>query len=305
MKPTLALMTLGGAPNSVRGMGLVALSALSGTVANAFVRHLTGQLDPVEIAFFRALIGLLLLSTLLVRYGVAPLKTRRLGTYAVRGVLVATSIVLFYKGLGLVPLAKATALNLSAPLFATVLAVVVLGEPIRARRMAALAVGFVGMLVILRPGWGTPGLGDVYVIASALVFSIVTIFLKILARTESTLTMSLYAGIVMTPATLAMALPVWQTPTLVQLAWLVGVGTFSVLAQLMFVQGIRQAEVTAIAPVGFVRLLWAALVGYLFFAEVPDAWTWLGGIMIFFSVTYIAWRERRGQGTKPAPSRSG
>jgi len=291
-------MTLGGAPNSVRGMGLVALSALSGTVANAFVRHLTGQLDPVEIAFFRALVGLLLLSTMLVRYGVAPLKTRRLGTYAVRGVLVATSIVLFYKGLALVPLAKATALNLSAPLFATVLAVVVLGEPIRARRIAALAVGFVGMLVILRPGWGTPGLGDVYVIASALVFSIVTIFLKILARTESTLTMSLYAGIVMTPVTLAMALPVWQTPTLTQMAWLVGVGAFSVLAQLLFVQGIRQADVTAIAPVGFVRLLWAALVGYLFFAEVPDAWTWLGGIMIFASVTYIAWRESRGKEKK-------
>lgn len=305
MKTTLALMTLGGAPNSVRGMVLVALSALSGTVANAFVRHLSSQLDPVEIAFFRALIGLLLLSTMLVRYGLGPLKTHRLGLYAVRGVLVATSIVLFYMGLNLVPLAKATALNLSAPLFATVLAVVVLGEPIRARRIAALAVGFFGMLVILRPGWEGLALGDAYVIASALVFSCVTIFLKILSRTESTLTMSLYAGIVMTPVTLALSLPVWQTPTLTQLPWLVGVGTFSVLAQLMFVQGIRQAEVTAIAPVGFVRLLWAAFVGYLFFAEVPDAWTWLGGIMIFASVTYIAWRERRGQEEKEAPSHSG
>ena len=305
MKPPHALMTLGGAPNTVRGMGLVALSALSGTVGNAMVRHLTVQMDPFEIAFFRALIGLLLLSTLLVRYGLAPLKTRRLGFYAVRGVLIATSIVLFYKGLTLVPLAKATALNLSAPLFATVLAVVVLGEPIRARRIAALAVGFIGMLVILRPGWGDPGLGDFYVIASALAFSIITIVIKVLSRTESSLTMSLYAGIFMTPVTFALALPVWETPTLTQMAWLVGVGAFSVLAQLLFVQGIRQADVTAIAPVGFVRLLWAALVGYLFFAEVPDAWTWLGGIMIFASVTYITWRERRGQGAKMAPSRSG
>ena len=303
MTAPLALISLGVTPNSVRGMGLVALSALSGTVSNAFVRHLTGQLDPVEIAFFRALIGLLLLSTMLVRYGFAPLKTRRQGLYAVRGVLIATSIILFYKGLTLVPLAKATALNLSAPLFATMLAVIVLGERIHARRIAALAVGFFGMLVILRPGWGDSALGNSYVIASALTFSIVTIFLKILSRTESTLTMSLYAGIVMTPATFAMALPVWQTPTLTQMAWLVGVGAFSVLAQLLFVQGIRQADVTAIAPVGFVRLLWAALVGYLFFSEVPDAWTWLGGIMIFASVTYIAWCERRGQGEKAAPGR--
>jgi len=159
-------------------------------------------------------------------------------------------------------------------------------------------------LVILRPGWGDSALGNSYVIASALTFSIITIFLKVLSRTESTLTMSLYAGIVMTPATLAMALPVWQTPTLTQMAWLVGVGAFSVLAQLLFVQGIRQADVTAIAPVGFVRLLWAALVGYLFFSEVPDAWTWLGGIMIFASVTYIAWCERREQGEKAAPGRS-
>jgi drug/metabolite transporter (DMT)-like permease len=279
-------------------MGLVALSALSGTVANAMVRHLTRELDSFEIAFFRALIGLILLSTLLVRYGLAPLRTRRLGLFAVRGILVATSIILFYRGLGLVPLAKATALNFSAPLFATMLAVIILGEPIRARRIAALAVGFVGMLVILRPGWEAPALGDFYIIASALVFSVVMIFLKVLSRTESTLTMSLYAGIFMTPVTLVLALPVWQTPSLVQLGWLLGVGAFSVLAQILFVQGLREAEVTAVTPVGFVRLLWAALIGYLFFAEVPDAWTWLGGFMIFASVTYIAWRERRLQGAK-------
>ncbi len=295
MKSGPALSTLTETPNTVRGMGLVALSALSGTVANAMVRHLTLEMDSFEIAFFRALIGLILLSTLLVRFGLAPLKTRRLGLYAVRGVLVATSIVLFYKGLGLVPLAKATALNFSAPLFATVLAVIVLREPIRARRIAALAVGFVGMLVVLRPGWGPLAVGDLYIIASALVFSIIMILLKILARTESTLTMTLYAGIFMTPATLAVALPVWQTPTLTQLVWLLGVGAFSVLAQLLFVQGLRNTEVTAVTPVGFVRLLWAALIGYLFFAEIPDAWTWLGGFMIFVSVTYIAWRERRVQ----------
>ena len=298
MKPGPALLTLGKTPNTVRGMGLVALSALSGTVANAMVRHLTRELDSFEIAFFRALIGLILLSTLLVRYGLAPLRTRRLGLFAVRGILVATSIILFYRGLGLVPLAKATALNFSAPLFATMLAVIILGEPIRTRRIAALAVGFVGMLVILRPGWEAPALGDFYIIASALVFSVVMIFLKVLSRTESTLTMSLYAGIFMTPVTLVLALPVWQTPSLVQLGWLLGVGAFSVLAQILFVQGLREAEVTAVTPVGFVRLLWAALIGYLFFAEVPDAWTWLGGFMIFASVTYIAWRERRLQGAK-------
>jgi drug/metabolite transporter (DMT)-like permease len=298
MKPPLSFEALGEAPSTVRGMGLVALSALSGTVANAMVRHLSDQMDPFEIAFFRALFGFLLLSTVFVRNGLAPLRTRRLGLYAVRGVLVAASILLFYKGLSLIPLAKATALNFSAPLFATVFAVVVLGETIRARRIAALAVGFVGTLVILRPGWGSLALGDVYVIAGALVFAFVTILLKILSRTESTVTMTLYAGLFMTPATLAAALPVWQTPTLVQLAWLVAVGAFSVLTQLLFVQGLRQAEVTAVTPVGFIRLIWAALVGYLVFAEVPDAWTWLGGIMIFASVTYIAWRERRLQGAK-------
>ena len=298
MKLPLDLKAFGDTSSTVKGMGLVAMSALSGTVANAMVRHLSEQMDPFEIAFFRALFGFLLVSTMLVHHGLAPLKTRRLGLYAVRGVLVATSITLFYKGISLIPLAKATALNFSAPLFATVLAVVLLGEAIRARRIAALAVGFVGTLVILRPGWGNLELGDVYVLASALVFAFVTILLKILSRTESTLTMTLYAGIFMTPATLAVALPVWQTPTLEQLAWLVAVGAFSVLAQLLFVQGIRQAEVTALTPVGFVRLIWAALIGFLVFAEVPDAWTWLGGITIFASVTYIAWRERRPLGAK-------
>ena len=96
----------------------------------------------------------------------------------------------------------------------------------------------------------------------------------------------------MLPATLIFALPAFQIPSPVQLAWLSLISLSSVLSQLLFVHGVRQAEVTAIAPVGFIRLLWAALVGYFVFSEVPDSWTWVGSFMVVSAIIYIAWRER-------------
>jgi drug/metabolite transporter (DMT)-like permease len=277
---------------TVRGLGLVAASALCGTVANALVRSLSVNIDPFVIAFFRSLGALLLLSTMLIGYGLSPLITGRIKLHFLRGLLVGISIVFFYKGLSLVPLAKATAINLTAPLFTAVLAIFMLGETVRIRRISALGVGFVGMLVILRPGLGNYGFGETYLIVSSFVFSFATILLKSLSRTESTLTVALYACIFMIPVTFIFALPAFQFPSPVQLAWLALISLFSVLSQLLFVHGVRQAEVTAVAPVGFIRLLWAALVGYLAFSEVPDSWTWFGSFMVVSAIIYIAWRER-------------
>ncbi|MDP6884040.1 MAG: DMT family transporter, partial [Rhodospirillales bacterium] len=147
-------------------------------------------------------------------------------------------------------------------------------------------------LVIVRPGVGTVEPGALLIMLSALVFAFIIILLKIMARTESSLTMTLYMGLFTVPFAFAAMLPFWRMPSPDQWPWLIALGILGSLSNLSFVQALREAEVTAILPFEFAKLPFSALIGYLAFAEVPDTWTWVGGAMIFLAITYIAYRER-------------
>ena len=289
---TPASMLRGGAGTG-RGIVFMLVAGTCGVIANAVIRQLSADLHPFEIAFFRTIFGLVVLAPLLVRNPLGLLRTRRLGLHGVRGSLQSIGMMLMFSALSLSPLAKVTALSFSGPLFATLLACLYLGEVIRARRISALAVGFAGTLVILRPGMDVLDLGAVLALLAASEFAVSIIIMKILVRTESSLTMTLYSGVFAVPLTGIAAYTVWRTPDLEQLAWLLALGALATLSNVCMAQALREADISTLMPVRFTRLIFAALVGYLVFAEVPDVWTWLGGTMIFSATLYIAYRERR------------
>ena len=276
-------------------------SAFCATGMNATVRHTAAQVHSFEIAFFRNFFGALLLAPIFVRHGTKLLRTRRIGLHLLRGALHSGQTLTFYLGVTLLPLAKVTALNFTAPLFATVLAWFVLGEAIRAGRIAALAFGFAGTMVVLRPGFADLDLGAVLVLASASLWAVNMMVSKVLAHTDSSLTITLYTTLFALPITLIAALPVWRTPTPEQLLWLAAVAAFATTRHVTFVQAFREADVTAVLPFDFTKLIWAAAIGYVVFFEIPDTWTWIGGIMIFAAVTYIAYREQRVQADDASP----
>ena len=158
--------------------------------------------------------------------------------------------------------------------------------------MTALGVGFAGMLVIVRPGFGAVEPGVVLILISALFFAFIIILIKVMARTETSLTMTLHVSLLSLPVALVAMLPFWRMPSLDQWPWLVGLGIVGSLSNLSFTQALKEAELTAVLPFEFTKLIFSALIGYWAFAEIPDAWTWVGGAMIFLAVTYIAYRER-------------
>ena len=282
-------------PGTLRGMALMLFSGLCIAVMSACVRHVSGEVHPTVIGFFRTLFGLLAFVPFLLRSGLEPLKTRRVGLHAVRGALNVIGMLTYYMAVSLVPLAKVTALSFSAPLFATVLALIVLGETIRARRVTALIVGYLGTLIILRPGLVALDAGSLYALASAAAWGLGMIVIKVLSRSESSLTITLYMTLVAMPLTLIAAVPVWQTPTLNQAAWLAAIGALASLGNLTVAQAFKEADLTAILPLDFTKLIWASGIGYLSFAEEPSPWTWFGGTIIFSAATYIAFRERRAR----------
>lgn len=280
---------------------MMAIAAAAFSAMHAGIRFVAVDMHPFEIAFFRVVFGFVALAPVFLRIGWTPLRTTKIRLFGLRGMLNAIAMLMFFYGLAITPLATVAALGFTAPLFATVLAMLFLGEVVRLRRWTAIAIGFLGTVVILRPGIIEIGLGPLLIVASAVVWSVALMIIKVLTRTESSVTITAYASIFLAPVCLVAAWPFWTWPTVEQLIWLAAIGGVGTIAQTAMNQSFKLADASAVLPVDFTKLLWAAAIGFVVFDEVPDVWTWAGGAMIFASATYIGIRESRlkKQGTLP------
>jgi drug/metabolite transporter (DMT)-like permease len=150
-------------------------------------------------------------------------------------------------------------------------------------------------MIILRPGFQEISLGLVLVMGSSAIWGGAMLIIKSLARTDSSVSIAAYMAILMTPMSLIPALFFWQMPTLEEYVGLFVIGAFGSIGHVMLAQAFKEAEASAILPLDFTRLIWAAAVGYFLFGEVPGLWTWLGGGLIFSAATYVAYRESRAR----------
>lgn len=257
----------------------------------AIIRHLSAELSPLEIVFFRNLFGLLVLLPWLAREGLGGVRTRKLPLYVARSIVGLTAMFAWFSALGMMPLADAVALNFTVPLFAIIASILLLHERVGIHRWSATLVGFAGTVVILRPGVTEFSLGAAFALGSAAGFALSMALIKILSRTESPATIVFYQGLIMTPLSLIPALLVWQTPSWVELAWLLGLGALATAAHLGLARAFSIAEASSIVPIDFVRLPFAAAFGYFLFGEAVDLWTWVGAAIIIASTVYIARRE--------------
>ncbi len=280
-------------PANIRGMLLMLGATISFSLMHATIRYLSEGLHPFQVAFFRNAFGLLVLAPILIRHKGAPLRTRRLPLYLTRTTLNAIGMLSFFYALAIAPLAEVTALSFLGPIFATVLGVVLLGETVGLRRWMAIGIGFLGALVILRPGFESVGLGSVLAIVASFSFGLMVMVIKRLGTTESALSITAYMVALLVPVTLVPALFVWQWPALDLWPWLLVMGGLGSTAHLMMSGAIKLAPTNVVMPVDFARLVWMALIGYMLFFEVPTVFTWIGGFMIFASATYVAYRESR------------
>jgi len=187
--------------------------------------------------------------------------------------------------------AFATALSFTAPLFTSVLAVLVLGEVMRTRRWTATLLGFAGALVIIRPGIEAVDPVALLAVGTAAIWAGSTILVKVMARTESAGAVVTYLTLFLTPLSLIPALFVWQTPTLEQLGWCALLGLAGTLAHFCMTRALAVADATLVVPFDYLRLPLVALIAFVAFGERPDLWVWLGGGIIAASSIYIARRE--------------
>jgi len=272
-----ALLMLG----STLAFGLMAIA----------IRYATRYVPTQEVAFFRNAFGLLALLPMLIRPGSAPLRTQQLPRYFLRSAIGLASMLCAFWAIGHLPISQAISLSYSTPLFVTIAAVLWLGETVRLRRWAAVIIGFVGVLIIVRPGSTSFTPGTLVAVGAAVLSSLVAIQIKQLTRVDSADTVVFYTYVFWVPLSLVPALFVWVWPTGLAWVWLVATGVLGTLGQLLWTRALRLGEVSALTPISFMQLPLVSLLGWLLFNETLDRWTVIGAAIILGANAYIAHRE--------------
>lgn len=274
------------------------LTGLLFVAVTGVVRHLGTDMNPMQAVFIRYAFGIVLITPVLLRMFAAGVRPSRLGLHMLRGVAHGTAVMLWFFAMARIPIAQVTAIGFTTPIFTTMGAALFLGEVLHARRVAAIVVSFLGTLIILRPGAVSIEPGAFAQLAAAPLFACSFLIAKKLTETETSASIVAYMSLFVTLALLVPALLVWRTPTLTELGWLFVTAIFATAGHYTLTRAMQTVELTVLQPFSFLQLVWATLLGFYAFSEVPDVWTLAGGAVIIASVTYIAHREARAAGER-------
>ncbi len=276
------------------------------TVSDSLAKWLAGHYSPIQLLFMRALLALPVVTALVLMHGGRrALRTNYLGTHLLRGALNVGSACCFYLGLTMLPLAETTAIAFAAPLFVTALSVIALNERVDAKAWIAVLAGFLGVLIVVRPGMSGFQPAALLPLVTALGYAAMMVSARRIGPEESMLTTMFYIAFGQVVVS-SLAQPWYWQPVQWQHAHgIAGIALFSTLGLGLITQGFRIAPASVVAPFDYTGLIWAALFGWLFWRELPDAWAFAGAGLIAGSGIYIAMREssrrraRRRQITAP------
>ena len=246
---------------------------------------------PFEIAFFRNLFGLLFTLPLLFKHGPGLLKTAKLPLYLLRCAIGTVGMMAGFWAIVHLPLAQAVAISYSTPLFVTIGAVWVLGETVRARRWAAVLIGFIGVIILLRPDADTFAGASLVALLAAVMSASVAISIKFLTRTESPDAIVVFTTALWVPMSLVPASLFWQTPSGITWLWLVLAGLFGTVAHMCWTRALQLGDASILTPISFMQVLVVGVFGWWLFGESVDRYTLIGALIIFGSNLYLAHRE--------------
>lgn len=285
-------------PGNLRGILWLSVGAFLFAVVDVFVKSLGGRFHPIEISFFRYACGLVFLTPVFIRMGLADLKTERLPLHVLRMTLAFIAQLGIFITVIHMPLADATAFMFSKPLFTTVVAVFMLREVVSGRRWGATIVGFIGVLVLVRPGAEAINPIALVAVASAMTFAVANVLIRKMSATEPTGRILFYyhvGGVILFAGPAAF---VWVTPLGIEWLLLISIGGLTTIGIFCFMRAFTVGGANAVGPAENLRLIYAAFFGYLLFAEIPSLWTAIGATIIVASTLYIARVEARGGGIK-------
>lgn len=281
-------------PCSLIGILWMTAAGISFAWMTVFIRPLAEELHPLQIVFLRNLCGVSIMLPFVARgVDLRIWRSPNLKLHLLRAMAIALAMACWFTAIPEVALSEAIALNFTSPLFVTLMAALFLKEQIRVRRLCALGVGFIGVLIVVRPGFTALHIGQVLILLDAFLWGIAILLIRIHSRSESPQTIVTYMFILVMPLSAVPAAFVWEMPS-VSACWLIlGIAISSTVGHYCLTKAFSVAETNVLMPFDYLRLIWFSAAGYLAFSEIPDRWTITGAAVIASSTLYLVLRERK------------
>jgi len=279
--------------NNKLAISLIIISVFFGTVMLSFLKIAQEDVNVYVAGFFRFFLGLVIILPYIIKKKGAVLKTTHLKQHFLRAILGLPAMLLYFSALVLLPIEKLTAISFVVPLIVTILAVFFLGEKIYIYRTLALLLGFSGILVIIRPGFVDISIGVYMVLFSALLWSINIIITKKISKDDSAITILAYQSIFMSLLSFFIVLFFWEMPNLKTFIYLILAAMCGTVLHLTLNHAFKLVDVSMTQPYSFLNLVFASIIGYFVFDEIPDLYTWIGALIIFTGVLIISYREMK------------
>ena len=279
--------------NNKLAIFLIITSVFFGTVMLSFLKIAQEDVNVYVAGFFRFFLGLVIILPYIIKKKDVVLKTNHLKQHFLRAILGLPAMLLYFSALVLLPIEKLTAISFVVPLIVTILAVFFLGEKIYIYRTLALLLGFSGMLVIIRPGFVDISIGVYMVLFSALLWSINIIITKKISKDDSAITILAYQSIFMSLLSFFIVLFFWEMPSIKTFIYLILAAMCGTVLHLTLNHAFKLVDVSMTQPYSFLNLVFASIIGYFVFDEMPDLYTWIGALIIFTGVLIISYREMK------------
>ncbi|WP_435098125.1 DMT family transporter [Candidatus Pelagibacter bacterium nBUS_27] len=279
--------------NNKLAIFLIITSVFFGTVMLSFLKLAQEDVNVYVAGFFRFFLGLVIILPYVIKNKDVVLKTTHLKQHFLRAILGLPAMLVYFSALVLLPIEKLTAISFVVPLMVTILAVIFLGEKIYIYRTLALILGFSGMLVIIRPGFVDISIGVYMVLFSALLWSINIIITKKISKDDSAITILAYQSIFMSLLSFLIVLFFWEMPSLKTFIYLILAAMCGTVLHLTLNHAFKLVDVSMTQPYSFLNLVFASIIGYFVFDEMPDLYTWIGALIIFTGVLIISYREMK------------
>ncbi len=281
-------------PAAVRGAVWMVMGGVSLVLMAIDIRYLAPKFNVLEMIFIRSVISFCFMLPWAFKVGLAGLKTERIGLHVFRNAIHYVGNLGWFLGVTLVTLADLSALQFTIPLFTVVMAALILHEKVGLHRWTATVIGFIGALIIIRPGYIPIEIGTIAVILSAFFYACSQIATKKLSDTDNPNLVIFYMGSIFVLISFGPAMFVWVTPDWQDAVPFLILGATGYFAHFCIIRAFAAADASYITPFDFVRLPVSAFFGFMLFGEATEAWTWIGAGIIFCATYYITWRETRG-----------
>jgi len=278
-------------PKNLFAILLILISVFFGSTMGAFMKLAQTDLNVYTAGFFRFFLGLIIITPYILKSKFKVYKTKNFKVHLIRASLNLPAMLLGFAALTIVPFEKISALHFIVPFIVTILAVIFLKEKIHLYRISALFIGFIGMLVILRPGIIDVTIGIQMALLSSFIWAIVIVITKKLTESDSAMSILTYQYTFMTFLSFVLVLFFWSIPSLSSLIYVFLAACSGTILHIALNHAYKLVDVSMTQPFSFLGLVVASLYGYFLFDENPDMFTWIGSLIIFIGVTLIAYRE--------------